>query len=209
LNKIIELDQQLFHYINTTMTDPFWNKIAPVLTDLHKQPLVMTAVFPLALAIWFWYQRGRAVKTLFLIILSVGMSDALCYRVIKPMVNRARPMDAGIEVQLRTTPHSGKSFPSNHAANNFSAATILSIVYPEARLIFFLAATVVALSRVYVGVHFPLDVFAGAIIGMIIALLVMEFFGDRWIGRQKESRRRKPWRDAMTTPRKKKRYEGF
>ena len=209
MNQIIELDQQLFHYINTTMTNPFWNKIAPILTDLHKQPYVMTVAFPLLLAMWLWFQRGKAVKTLFLIILSVAISDAVCYRVIKPMVNRARPMDAGIEVQLRTTPHSGKSFPSNHASNNFAAATILSIVYPEAKLLFLLIASVVALSRVYVGVHFPLDVFAGAIIGMIIALLVMEFFGDRWIGRPKKNSSRRPWRDAMITPRKKKRYEGF
>jgi undecaprenyl-diphosphatase len=82
----------------------------------------------------------------------------------------------------------GKSFPSSHAANNFGAATILTYFYRKIAWIFFSLAALVAFSRVYVGVHYPFDVLAGAILGMAISaiLLLIYWVYLSWQGKQVE-----------------------
>lgn len=69
-----------------------------------------------------------------------------------------------------------RSFPSGHAATAFAAATILAFLYGTWFSIGFFPAALVAYSRVYMGVHFPFDVFAGALLGVAVALLVALFF---------------------------------
>ena len=62
--------------------------------------------------------------------------------------------------------------PSSHAANNFAAAVVLVSFFRREAFILFLVASLMALSRVYVGVHYPMDILAGAVFGTIVALIV-------------------------------------
>ena len=71
-----------------------------------------------------------------------------------------------------TIPHS-HSFPSGHTATAFAGATVLSYLVPRAAPAFVLLAAAIAYSRLYVGVHFPLDVVGGAVIGIATALLLL------------------------------------
>jgi undecaprenyl-diphosphatase len=66
------------------------------------------------------------------------------------------------------------SFPSGHAATSFAAATILTATVPRWAPAWVLVAAAIAFSRVYVGVHYPLDILGGAVLGVLIALLVLE-----------------------------------
>ena len=200
MDKILDIDKQLFYMINTVGTDPWLDKIFPVITDLHQHMWFMAGCLPLLLILWFYKDRKRALKVLVAMALSIALSDAISYRVIKPMVNRPRPAESGITVQMRTNPHSGKSFPSNHAANNFAGATILSFAYPQLRLAFLGVALIVSISRVYVGVHYPFDILGGAILGALMAHLIWSFLGDRWINgkSRKEKRNAAIENDAMT-----------
>jgi undecaprenyl-diphosphatase len=65
------------------------------------------------------------------------------------------------------------SFPSGHTTIAFAAATVLSYYRPRWTPAFFLLAVAIGFSRVYVGVHYPLDVIAGAVLGTLIALLML------------------------------------
>ena len=79
---------------------------------------------------------------------------------IKALSSRDRPdVDT-----LVGRPHSS-SFPSAHAATSFACATVLAAFEPRLRVPLYVLATLIALSRTYVGVHFPLDVIAGAALG--------------------------------------------
>ena len=113
------------------------------------------------------WARGLAILAL-----SMGLSDLVAYRAVKVFVQRERPEVAGVSTILRTHSHSGYSFPSNHAANNFALARTVQVIVPGYALAAYTFATIVAFSRVYVGVHYPLDVAGGALIGLICASLV-------------------------------------
>jgi membrane-associated phospholipid phosphatase len=103
-----------------------------------------------------------------LVALAVLAADALA-GLVKMLVGEKRPADSGA---LITIPHS-HSFPSGHTATAFAGATILSYLVPRAAPAFFVLAAAIAYSRLYVGVHFPLDVIGGAVIGVATALLLL------------------------------------
>ena len=185
LQQIFELlrsyDHALFAKINSLWANPLFDMYFPNITDLHRNRIAIL-LLPLAIIFWIFRQRTRALKGLLALILAVAASDLVSYRVIKATVVRDRPAAAGLPVELRTESHSGSSFPSNHAANIFAAAAIVTFLYPPYFLIAFFVAFSVAYSRVYVGVHFPSDVLAGALIGYLIAKFVWSLMGH-WIDR--------------------------
>ena len=78
---------------------------------------------------------------------------------------KAKKNDDGI---YKKTSSSKKSFPSNHSANIFFLYFMLSTIYSNKRKYFLFLALMVALSRIYVGVHYPFDVIVGAGIGILV-----------------------------------------
>jgi undecaprenyl-diphosphatase len=103
---------------------------------------------------------------------------------IKVPVDRPRPFipepqPAPLFIGVR-----GDSFPSAHAATSFAAAVVLTSLFPRRWPVFFGLAVAMAFSRVYVGVHYPGDVLAGAVLGVLVATALLTLVGAR--------RRRRP-----------------
>jgi undecaprenyl-diphosphatase len=132
------------------------------LTKIGAHGLVWL-VLGLALAVL----RRRAFPFV-LVLFAVAAADGLA-ALVKAAVGENRP---GEPDALVTVPHS-HSFPSGHTATAFAGATALSALAPRAAPAFYLLAAAIAYSRLYVGVHFPLDVLGGALIGIATALLLL------------------------------------
>lgn len=84
----------------------------------------------------------------------------------------------------------GSSFPSGHTATSFACATVLSFFVPRAAPAFYVLALAIGFSRIYVGVHWPLDVAGGAILGVAVGLAVTALL-RRGAGRRLSARRRR------------------
>jgi undecaprenyl-diphosphatase len=83
---------------------------------------------------------------------------------------------------------SGSSFPSGHTSTSFACATVLSFFVPRAAPAFYLLALAIGFSRIYVGVHWPLDVVGGAVLGVAVGLAVTALL-RRGAGRRLSARR--------------------
>jgi len=112
-----------------------------------------------------WRRRGVLVLT----VIAVAAAD-LAARGLKQLVDVERPSSRYAEPKpLVAAPHD-HTFPSGHAATSFAAATILTAARPRWGPLWFLLALAVGFSRVYVGVHYPLDIVGGAVLGIATAI---------------------------------------
>jgi undecaprenyl-diphosphatase len=177
LEQLISLDKYLFQLVNSEWTSTWADFLFPFITDLHKNVYFKAVLLPVFLLLLL-RQRGFARGTLIFIIsfFCLGISDGTATWIFKKNVQRPRPPNTqGLTVNVRA-PFGGYSFVSNHAANTFSLATFIGLALPQTRIVIFSIALLVGYSRVYCGVHFPLDVICGALLGITIGLLMMHIY---------------------------------
>ncbi len=97
------------------------------------------------------------------------------YCLLKKGLKRNRPADALPDFNSFITPSDQFSFPSGHTSGAFLCATVVAMLIPELFWPAYLWACLVGASRILLGVHFPTDTLAGALIGSTVATLTMEF----------------------------------
>lgn len=172
LDYIIGLDKSLFILVNSQWTAAWADQFFPFITDLHKTPFFKNVLVPLILLIFIWRRGLKKGLLIFLFcLMSIGASDGFGNWALKKTVQRPRPPHTeGLQVQVRA-PFGGFSFVSNHATNMYTFASYTSAIFPPAAIPLYSLATLVAYSRVYNGVHFPLDVLCGGLLGIMFGLL--------------------------------------
>jgi undecaprenyl-diphosphatase len=111
--------------------------------------------------------RRTAPALLLELTLAIVLASFLADHVLKPLVVRERPFVSTPEILVIGSRPGDASFPSGHAANAFAGASVLARRLRAQRVLWWALALVIAYSRVYLGVHYPLDVIAGALLGFV------------------------------------------
>jgi undecaprenyl-diphosphatase len=164
---ITELDRDLFTWVVEHRSQPFdwlfvalsaagqaailWIVLAPLLALLARKPLLFTTLVTAA---------------------TVWTADLLA-TLVKALVDRQRPYEVIPEADPLLRWDVAGSFPSGHAATSVAGAVVLAYLLGRWGAWLGLLAAAVAFSRVYVGVHYPLDVLAGAVLGAGVGLLAI------------------------------------
>jgi undecaprenyl-diphosphatase len=184
LQKLEEWDQRLFVQLNSELTNSFFDAIMPFLRNGHNwYPLYLF----LAVFVIMNFRSNGGWWMLFFVA-TVAIADMTGTYVFKHNVERLRPCsdpDFYFHVRLLVDQCSGGySFTSNHAANHFGMATFLFLTFKPFMKkwgwIFVLWALLIAYAQVYVGVHYPLDVLAGALLGILAGTLTGVVFNKRY-----------------------------
>ena len=179
IEDFLKLDQQLFHAINTGLSNAFFDWLMPILRN--KYTWVPLYIFIIAFAIKTYKLKGLYLS-LFLAV-TVGIADFGSSSILKPTFNRVRPCN-DIEIQKtvieRVPCGLGKSFPSTHASDHFAVAIFLTMIfYKKWKPIISIAiiwAFLICFAQVYVGVHYPFDVIVGMLFGSLIGFFMAKLF---------------------------------
>lgn len=116
----------------------------------------------------------RRRRDFVLVPLSLLLASGVADYVIKPAVDRQRPFVDTPSIHVIGGRPDDASFPSGHAANAFASALVLSAIVPAGRIAWWALAIAIGYSRIYLGVHYPLDVLGGAAVGLACAAIVLE-----------------------------------
>ena len=169
---LIEFDKKAFLYFNS-MHSPAWDN---VMWWVSGNKLWIPLYIILLIIIIYKERPYRFIFTILFVALAVGLSDPISV-LIKNLVERPRPShDPEISnlVHIVNNYRGGTyGFVSSHAANFFAVACFLSNQFKHFRwsVFLFFWATLIVYSRVYLGVHYPMDIICGATLGALVGII--------------------------------------
>ncbi len=170
LQNILEIDKELFLYLNS-LHNPFWDTIMLMVT--RKETWI--PFFAIILFFIIKNYRSKALPILLILALAILFSDQLSV-LLKENIQRFRPVhDPVIGPLVHNVLRKGSlyGFVSSHAANGFAVFVFTSHLFknPGYRFLLFIWAVLFSYSRIYSGVHYPLDILGGAVLGSITGVL--------------------------------------
>lgn len=184
MNSLLELDKQLFKLLNNEWHHPFLDAVMPLIRNQHLwTPLYL---FMCLFAV-INYKKAGAWWVLFFIAL-VTLTNFISSDLIKENIHRLRPcndplMADGLRFLVAYRPQSS-SFTSSHAANHFGLATFMFYTlhqyFPKVSWLFFAWAFIIIYAQIYVGVHYPLDVIFGGLVGFLFGYLSAKSFNKNY-----------------------------
>lgn len=163
------IDTQLFLYLNSLHTP----LLDPIMLFLSYNKFMMGGLIVMLISLTVKKYKKRAFIAVLFAIVAFGLSDSISSRIFKPGFERLRPCHQKV---LEDKVHlAGKKcwggkfgFVSSHAANSFAIATFFFLILGKNWYgLLFLHAGMVSYSRIYLAKHFPGDILAGAILGLL------------------------------------------
>lgn len=169
LEKLLQWDRETLIYLNSLGIeeyDLFWSTVTNIYTWI---PL-----FLFFFVLIFWkFPRREAIYTTLTVLLLIGFV-LLATDLTKGLIGRLRPNndeDVNLLIRVLHNP-SSFSFFSGHASSSFSITTLIVLFLRKKvkwSIIFYIWPLLFALSRIYVGVHYPIDIMVGAVFGVLSA----------------------------------------
>jgi len=183
LSWLNEWDRYLFLKINTIWTSSFLDSILPWWREANAW--VPLYLFLIVFAILNF--KKQTLPWLLFVAVTLTLTDQISSSLIKNWIARPRPCRDEFlmnQVRLLLNNCSGTySFTSSHAANHFGFAVFICItlqaVFKKWRYLFLVWAATICYAQVYVGIHYPLDVFCGGLLGCAIGFMTATFFNKK------------------------------
>jgi undecaprenyl-diphosphatase len=176
LNALLAWDERMFRLLNETWLNATLDLVMPFVTDARNY-FILFIVAAITLVI---VGRLHGLRFLILAAVSIVVADTIGTQVLKLFFLRSRPCAALEGVRLLVGCTNSASFPSNHAINASALATLVTLYMPRLWFPAMAFALLVGYSRVYVGVHYPLDVLVGGGLGIVVALVLSTVMDLLW-----------------------------
>jgi membrane-associated phospholipid phosphatase len=175
IDYLIHLDKVIFFFINGQLSNPVFDAVLPW---IRNKVIWIPLYILIAYFLIYKYKIKGLIAIMFLIVVA-GVCDFTSSSIVKPFFERLRPCnnpEINGKINLLVGCGGGFSFTSSHATNHFGLAIALILLFYH-RWKWILPAGIVwagsiSLAQVYVGVHYPVDIFFGAFLGTLIAILL-------------------------------------
>ena len=165
-----QIDRSILYFINDNLSNPIFDLFFTTITNEHLWAI------PVLIGLMALIVRGgkRGKIAAVLVLIAASATDKTVVEIIKPAIGRLRPSHALGDTINLLVPKGGRyGFVSAHAANIFAGTTVLSYFYEQWKKPLLFLAFSVAVSRVYVGVHYPGDVLFGGLFGYGMAWVII------------------------------------
>lgn len=186
-SRINAIDQNLFIYINRIWTNSFLDQAFPI----WRESTTWIPLYLFLLVYSMMNLRSKAWIWILFLIFTVAVTDQVSSTFVKNWFNRPRPcrdpyFSQYVRLLLGGCPGSG-SFTSSHATNHFGVGVFIAMtlkpLLKKWRYLFYFWAVTISYGQVYVGVHYPLDIVGGAILGSLIGYTIATIYISKIVNR--------------------------
>ncbi len=164
---IQNIDSSILYFIQNHIQNQFFNPIMIFITNLGNMGLIWITI---AIALLF---TNKFRKVGILMLCALIINTILGEIILKNVFQRARPFNTLQHLQLLIKEPQSYSFPSGHTSSAFACAIILAYYVKKVAVPSIILACLIAFSRVYLTVHYPSDVLAGIVLGIISAVITI------------------------------------
>lgn len=157
----MNFDMVILDLIQSNIRTGFMDAIMPFITQLGDAGLIWI-ILSICLII-----PKKTRKIGFVMIIALILNGIICNIILKPMLARIRPFDVNTAIKLLINKPRDFSFPSGHTSASFTAASVLFFRKSKLFVPSLVLAFLISFSRLYLYVHYPSDVLAGLVLGIL------------------------------------------
>ena len=158
---VLSFELTILDWIQTNLRNPIMDLLVPAITTLGNSGLIWIILAGILILMPKYRKVGAAVMA------GLVLEVVCCNLVLKPLVARIRPCDVNTAVQLLIPRPDDFSFPSGHTGASFAAVSVLYTIRNKLWIPSLILAVLIAFSRLYLYVHYPSDILAGVVIGIM------------------------------------------
>jgi len=191
-NQLMEINTEIFYFINHGMQNNFFDLLMPTITNIGTDIFLISIC--IIILLYSIITKNISLKYLAITgIIAIIFAD-IAIGILKVLINEPRPFITLDNIHLLTNETDPYSFPSGHTGNIFALATALGLRWTfniknkSIKLAWLLIplAFIIGFSRIYIGVHYPFDVVAGAVIGIISGLIAIKIINNYLLNKKNE-----------------------